>query len=131
MTEIVAFTSEDGVDILVEASDGDPGMRDIARGDVVHRSGEKFESVLGRVRSISTLVARELREVAAGPDEVSVELGVKVNAEANVLLAKTAGESAIKVTMTWYRDPSAAERGRSRPVSGGDGEDGTGPSGES
>lgn len=81
-------------------------MREVS-GTTGFRSSERaFETILEKIRGMSDLVAGELTRLSSGPDEVTVELGVNINAEADVFIARAAGESSITVTMTWRNDNS-------------------------
>ncbi|MDA8371487.1 MAG: CU044_2847 family protein [Nocardiopsaceae bacterium] len=104
MAEIVRFTTEEGASVLIEAAGSSPVMRDVGGRDVFRVAEDKFETVLGKIRSLSDLVAQELADLTSAPDEVTVEMGISVNAEADVFIARAATESGLKVTMTWCRD---------------------------
>ncbi|MBB4930976.1 hypothetical protein F4561_001796 [Lipingzhangella halophila] len=104
MAEIVRFGNDQGASVLIETAGSSPVMRDVAGRDVFRVADEKFETVLSRIRELSDQVAHELSEMAAEPDEVTVELGVSVNAEAEVFIAKASAEGSLKVTMSWAKD---------------------------
>ncbi|WP_017591220.1 CU044_2847 family protein [Nocardiopsis potens] len=103
MAEIVRFDNEEGAAVLVEAAGSSPQMRDVSGRDILRDSDQTIQRILGRVRDLSALVVREMRGVAAEADELSVQLGMKISAEADVFLAKATGESSIQVTITWRR----------------------------
>lgn len=75
--------------------------------------GEASSSNLaGRVREAvepaveaAKVVLDKLKE--AGPDSVEVKFGVKVNGEANWVVAKAATEGSFEVTLTWKPDAGA------------------------
>ncbi|TQN31964.1 hypothetical protein FHX37_1889 [Haloactinospora alba] len=106
MTEIIRFTSTRGDPILVEATGTSSVMREVSGTAGFRNSEHAFETILGKVRDMSDLVAGELTRLSSGPDEVTVELGVNVSAEADVFIARASGESSITVTMTWRNDGS-------------------------
>jgi hypothetical protein len=56
--------------------------------DAVEPAVEAAKAVLGRFKE-------------AGPDTVEVKFGVKVNGEANWIVAKAATEGTFEVTLTW------------------------------
>ncbi|WP_239647402.1 CU044_2847 family protein [Nocardiopsis baichengensis] len=104
MAEIVRFPDEQGGEdayVLIEAAGSSPQMRDVSGRDILRSADETAQKVFGRIRDLSALVARELRDLPGDPDEVTVELGVNVSAEADVFIAKTASQGGIKVTLTW------------------------------
>ncbi|RNL86463.1 CU044_2847 family protein [Halostreptopolyspora alba] len=104
MAEIVRFHNDHGASVLLETAGSSPVMRDVGGRDVFRVADEKFETVIGRVRELSEQVARELSTMATAPDEITVELGVSVNAEAEVFIAKASAEGSLKVTMSWAKD---------------------------
>ena len=72
---------------------------------VVERAQTSFEDALDRARPMASSLVRKLRDIgdAAGnpPDEVQVEFGIVLNAEAGAVLASASAEANYKVTMTW------------------------------
>lgn len=44
------------------------------------------------------------REMEVRPDEVQVEFGVKLSAQAGAVIAKTGVEGHLKIKLTWTRD---------------------------
>ncbi len=103
MTEILRFQNDHGSSVLVETAGSSAVVRDVGGRDVFRVADEKFETVLRRIRELSDLVARELSEMAAAPDGITVELGVSVNAEAEIIIAKATAEGSLKVTMSWTK----------------------------
>ncbi|MFC3998616.1 CU044_2847 family protein [Nocardiopsis sediminis] len=112
MAEIIRFTSDEGASVLVEAAGSSPGMQEVSGRDIIRSADEKFEAILGKVRELSRLIGRELGDLAAGPEEITVEMGISVNAEADVFIARAAAESALAVTMTWRREGAPITRKR-------------------
>lgn len=122
MAEIVRFPDERGGEdayVLIEAAGSSPQMRDVSGRDILRSADETAQRVFGRIRDMSALVVRELRDLPGDPDEVTVELGMNVSAEADVFLAKTAAQGAVKVTLTWRSGPAPGEGGRAGEVRGG------------
>jgi len=70
---------------------------------VASQAGETFEAALAKVRPIARAVIDTMREVAEGVTEVDVEFGLKLNAEAGVLLASGGVEANFKVGLKWKR----------------------------
>ncbi|MDS1269371.1 CU044_2847 family protein [Lipingzhangella sp. LS1_29] len=101
MAEIIEFGTEQGDTILVECSTSNSTIMDASGRDVMRYAEHNFERVLGKVRQVASGVAAELSDPEFRPAEVKVELGVKINAEAAVYIARASGEGSIKVTLTW------------------------------
>ena len=73
---------------------------------VAERAGETFEAALSRVKPTAEAIVNSMRGVGDSPDEIEVEFGVKVNAEAGAVVAKAAGEANFKIKLRWIRERS-------------------------
>ena len=106
--EIVRFESTDGSTMLVEVDDDAFGVERVARrrGGGVIEAGERLEEVLARARSTIGAVVDSVRSFA--PDEYEIEFGLKLNAEAGAVVARTAVEGHFTIKLVWRRD--GAER---------------------
>ena len=99
MSEFVRFTLDDGSEVMFESAESDlvalrggqPDVRDGGRlTERLHAVAEAAEEIAGSLRSRLAL------------DEVNLEFGLKVSGEVNWwFFAKSQGEGAIKVTLTW------------------------------
>lgn len=104
MSELLRFDLDDGTSVLVEVADDEPGVVRAARsGEVVQAATGAFEAGLDGVREAASAALRRLRDVAEPPDEVSLEFGVRLNAEAGAVIAKAGVEGHLHVTLTWRR----------------------------
>lgn len=101
MAEIVRFHSEQGSSVLVETVGRGPGMREVGVWDAIRDADASWESVLRRVRELSDQVAGQVATMVTKPDEVTVELGVSINAESQIVVAKASAEGTLKITMKW------------------------------
>jgi hypothetical protein len=103
MTAVVRFENAEGHAILVETTDDAYGMEQVSHGDgVVVEAAQRIEDVLAGVRPAIRSLVRMLEEFA--PQTHEVEFGIKLNAEAGVIVAKTAAEGHFTVKLTWQRD---------------------------
>lgn len=66
-------------------------------------AGRTFEQAIDTVRPAAESLVNRLRSVADGPDEVTVEFGLQMSAEAGAYIAKAATAANFTVTMTWRR----------------------------
>jgi hypothetical protein len=109
LTTLVEFPLEGGGTVVVEADDrpGTPGGEEPTRGmrpaGVAERAGETFEAAFSRVRPTAEAIVNSMRGVGDSPDEIEVEFGVKVNAEAGAVVAKAAGEANFTIKLRWIR----------------------------
>ena len=110
MKRLVEFPSETGETVLVEVEDvglGSETRRGLSPAAVVVRAQTSFEDALEKARPMASSLVGKLRAIgdAAGnpPDEVQVEFGIVLNAEAGAILASASAGANYKVTMTWKR----------------------------
>jgi Trypsin-co-occurring domain 1 len=110
MKRLVEFSSESGEPILVEVEDvglGGETRRGLSTCAVLERAQTSFEDALEKAKPMATGLVGKLRAIgdAAGspPDEVQVEFGIVLNAEAGAILASASAGANYKVTMTWKR----------------------------
>ncbi len=112
MKRLVEFPSESGEPILVEVQDaggaGEP-RRGLSTSAVVERAQTSFEDALEKARPMASGLVGKLHAIddAAGnpPEEVQVEFGIILSAEAGAVLAAASATANYKVTMTWKRQP--------------------------
>jgi len=110
MRRLVEFPSEGGEPILVEVEDvglGDATRRGLSPSAVVERAHTSFEEALDKARPMATSLVGKLRAMGDGasspPDEVQVEFGIVLSAEAGAVLAAASAAANYTVTMTWKR----------------------------
>ena len=105
MSHVVEFTTDAGETVLVQVHDPPPPGPELASrgGTLVERAESSFEETMNRLRPVATTVVESLRSAAVPPDEIVVELGVKLSAKAGAIIASTDAEANLKVTLTWRR----------------------------
>lgn len=79
-----------------------PGWSEAGTGDLTRQVREAVEPAVEAAKAVLDRI-REAR-----PDQVEVKFGVKVNGEANWIVAKAATEGSFEVTLTWSRDSQQA-----------------------
>ncbi|MEU2748191.1 CU044_2847 family protein [Streptomyces collinus] len=104
MTELVRYSLEDGGEVLVEAQGDTSGLVGASRADGAVVDGvTTFDRALDGVRGAADAALRSFRGLAQRPDEVQIEFGVRITAEAGAVIAKTGVEGQLSVTITWSR----------------------------
>lgn len=103
MSVLIAVPLESGGTVVVEADEEvTPGgvVRASRPGEVVKELGVTFEEALDRTL---VPVARALKSALGGiaPHDVEVTLGLKLSAEAGVVLSKVGGEATLTVKLSW------------------------------
>lgn len=114
MAYVIEIPVEAGGRLLVQASEDElPGELELAAlrpGDVVARTRESVEAAIDQIKPAINAVAGRLKAMAA--DEVSVEFGIVLGAEAGAVIAKGTAEVHFTVTLNWKR--SSQESGKSQ-----------------
>ncbi|MFQ6102584.1 MAG: CU044_2847 family protein [Anaerolineae bacterium] len=103
MKRLVEFPLEDGGSILVEVEEAErPGMVPAAAAKgVPEKAQQTFEAALEKVRPAAAVIIKKLRALHDPPDEIEVEFGLKMSAEAGAFVAAAGAEANYKVTLTW------------------------------
>ncbi|GAA4224361.1 CU044_2847 family protein [Actinomadura meridiana] len=103
MNELVRWQTEHGT-VIVETDDREPGFRSVSRGNgIIHDAAERFEDAFQNVRNAAESALAALRGGELNPDAVELEFGVKLNAAAGAVIAKTSIEGQLKVKLVWGR----------------------------
>lgn len=107
---LVEVPVEAGGRLVVEASSADLSadleLASFRPGDVVARVSEPLERVLDQIRPALAVIAERLK--AIGPNELSVEFGLKLAAETGVVVAKGTSEVHFTITMVWKGNSARA-----------------------
>jgi hypothetical protein len=108
VTELLRWQTDEGP-VVVEVDDQDAGYESIRRSPdaLVHDAAGKFEDALSGVRAAAVTTLRTFRDDVLKPDDVEIEFGVKLNAEAGAVIAKTSLEGHLVVKLRWAREPGA------------------------
>ena len=108
MTAILAFDTAEGDSIKIEVDDPRGGPRPVSRDGQVVEAGRRLEDVLDQARPTVRAVLAAVGGLAA--DEREIEFGIKLTAEAGVLVAKTAVEGNFILRLKWTSpQPPAAD----------------------
>jgi hypothetical protein len=102
VADFVKYTLEDGEEVLFESAETD--LVTLHRGGKPEvADGGRLEARLGAIAKTAQQVAGAMREKLE-PDELAVELGVKIAGELNLwFFAKNQAEATISVTLTWKK----------------------------
>jgi hypothetical protein len=108
---VVEVELDGGGSVFVEVPDDEPssGMvggagRILDTAHPVRGVTETLQEALGRIRPALEAVVGQVRGLASPPDRVSIEFGIKVTAEAGVVIAKAATEANFTVSAEWTRE---------------------------
>ena len=121
MTQRIEFELEAGGSVIFEVADeGRPprieeGMMP-ATGilDVTEKARQSFEAAIDRVKPAAEVIVQKLRSLAKEPDELELEFGLKMDAEAGAIFASVGVEANFKVTMTWKKESESKKETESQ-----------------
>ncbi|MFI1225584.1 MULTISPECIES: CU044_2847 family protein [unclassified Streptomyces] len=102
----VELPLEDGSDemIRVQIREVDESLVRVGRGDrSVARAERSFGQMLDTVRPVAESFVGRFRGLANAPDEITLEFGVSLSAEADVVIASTATAANFSVSLTWHK----------------------------
>ena len=110
MRRLVEFPLEDGGSVLVQVEDVDE--RPVTRGgrqeqSVAERTTKTFEEATSSVTPAAQSLIGRLKGLDNPPDEVGLEFGVQLSAEAGAFIATVAAEANFKVTLSWKAQAAA------------------------
>jgi hypothetical protein len=95
--------------IRVEIRDVDEGLVKVARpGRVVARASRSLSEMLAGVKPVAEAFVAQFRSLAQAPDEIQVDFGITLSAEADLVVANAASEANFTVSLTWTRHGGAA-----------------------
>ncbi|MEU9353562.1 CU044_2847 family protein [Streptomyces griseoloalbus] len=95
--------------VKVQIDEAADGLVQVARpGQVVARATRSLNDMLAEIRPVAENFVDGFRDMARQPDEIGVEFGLSLSAEADVVISRTTGQANFKVTLTW-RNPSSGE----------------------
>jgi hypothetical protein len=101
MSRLVEFPLQSGGSLIIETDAPEPsGPRPAGTGGI-ERATQDLDQAVGKVRPLAEALFAELQELSTKPSEVAVEFGIKLSAEAGVIIAKTAVEGNCRITLKW------------------------------
>ncbi|MEV7928315.1 MULTISPECIES: CU044_2847 family protein [unclassified Kitasatospora] len=108
--ELPVGSVSEGQDVVrVEIEQVGEGLVQVARpGQVVARATRSLGDMLAGVRPVAQNFIEGFRGLAHAPDEISIEFGLSLSAEADVVISSTAAEANFKVSLTWNRQTAEA-----------------------
>ncbi|MFB7372871.1 CU044_2847 family protein [Streptomyces sp. NPDC056222] len=108
----------DGSDefVRVQIREVDDSLVRVGRGGrTIARAERSLGQMLDTVRPVAESFVGRFQGMAQAPDEITLEFGVSLSAEADVVIASTATAANFSVSLTWNRrDARDAEGDNSR-----------------
>lgn len=110
MKKIVEYELADGNKVWVEVDEPQPaGAKPVSKvGDAVEKAKESFEDALAKMKPSIKAIAATIQDL--GPDETTVEFGVKLSIKAGIPMITSADKEVNFVfKLTWKRQPETAK----------------------
>ncbi len=107
MAELVAVPLEGGGVIVVDMDHAQAGVVKAGRpGQIIGKAAQTLEAALDSITPAAQSILSTLRP--ARPQEITVEFGLTLTAEAGAVITKVASGCHLKVTLRWDRadDPA-------------------------
>jgi hypothetical protein len=107
--ELVRFPLADGRSVLVEIEQR-PGVAPAGRaGGVLREARTTFEKAVGEVREAAAAALAQFTAMTRAPDEVELKFGIKLDAEAGAVIARTGIQGQFEVKLKWRREQSTVD----------------------
>jgi hypothetical protein len=115
MSSLTRFEIEGGGTVLVESPDDDGITRATGRPEAIRNAAETYQAALSGVRAAAMATLRELTGLPRQPDEISIEFGVRLDAQAGAVIARTGVEGHLQVSLLWKKSSELAQPGAPDP----------------
>src|ERR1700730_8629610 len=102
MKALVEFAAGEGVSVVVEIDDEDPGYVRAGAGEVVAKAQTTLNQALEVLRPMAKAVIEKIDNLEVRkPSGIEVEMGIKLNAKTGAVLASAGGECHVKLKLEW------------------------------
>lgn len=107
MKRLIEFPLQNGGMMLVEIDEPETETGVVKAGinpsEIATKAKQTLEDALENIKPMADSIIGKLRELHDAPDEVSVEFGIKLSAEAGAFLASAGIEANYTVTLKWAK----------------------------
>jgi len=107
--DLAQFPLDGGGSVLVQVADAAPagpvtrGWGSSGESRTTVQAQESFQQVIGRVGPAASAVLETLTGLSRVPDEITVEFGVQLSAQAGAFIATLGSAANFKVTVSWQK----------------------------
>ena len=103
MAQLVEFPLAAGGSVLVEVTQYETGpvTRGLKGAEITERASQTFEEAISRIQPAVEGVITQLRSLAKAPDEMHIEFGLDLHAEAGAFIAAVSTTANFTVALTW------------------------------
>ena len=106
MSRLVEFELPDGDVVLVEVADqmNVPSVRGFDGTAVAERAQMSFAAAVSRIKPAVQQMIGQLHGLKDEPDEVEIQFGLDLHAEAGAFVAQASADANFSVRLTWHHD---------------------------
>ena len=101
MAEVLHYVIDQHTTIGVEIDEDDAGFEPAAPGDRPARASETFSAAISHGRRAAEVAFEQFQQMTTKPDEITMEIGLKLAGETGAVLARTASEANIVLKLVW------------------------------
>lgn len=101
-TELVRFDLPNGESVVAELEVA-PGVSRVSRDGLLAKATGTLEDALTQVREAAGVALAQFQDMTRQPDGVEIKFGVKLDAQAGAVIAKTGVQGHFEVKLTWKR----------------------------
>lgn len=107
------------VTVGVEIEQVADGLVDVSRpGAVIAHAQQTLGQMLGGIRPVAESFLSSLADMPDAPDEIGLEFGLSLSADAKLVVATTATQANFKVALTWHRPRTPASQTQNEAAAG-------------
>jgi len=103
--QLVEFTLENGGKFLVEVEEPeDTAIERVAlpSGRMIAEARQTFEEAIKQIKPVVATITDQFKDL--NTKEMEVKFGIKLSAEAGVILTSVGGEVTFEITVKWSKD---------------------------
>lgn len=106
MKHLVEFPLEDRTSILVEIDEPEIGnmVRSARPSETIVKAQKTFEEAMEKVKPAAAAIIAKFRSLHDALDEIEVEFGLKLGADAGAFIASAGVKANYKVTLKWKKE---------------------------
>ena len=106
MRQLIEFTTDDDAPIFVEVdiSENRDGEIECGRTGIETKARKSFQDALSVVKPVAESIVGKFNNLSIKPEEIGVEFGIKMNAEAGAIIASSGVEANFKITLKWKKE---------------------------
>ena len=107
MKYLTEFQLQTGGKVIVEVDEPLTEGRAVQvsrSGDLVQKAKQTLDEAITNLKPAAEVVLQRLRSLDLKPDEIAIEFGIKLSAEAGAFIASASSEANFQISMKWSKE---------------------------